>query len=115
MKRLSMRKIRDALRLQAGGLSTRKIAASLGLGQSTASEYLARARAAGLGWPLPEGLTDADLEQRLYPRTCGTAPGIFPQPDWAYLHREIGRTSPASAADRRIQSNAQSSLQCCWI
>ncbi len=55
MKRLSMRKIRDALRLQAGGLSTRKIAASLGLGQSTASEYLGRARAAGLGWPLPEG------------------------------------------------------------
>ena len=51
MKRLSMRKIRDALRLQAGGLSTRKIAASLGLGQSTASEYLGRARAAGLGWP----------------------------------------------------------------
>ena len=88
MKRLSMRKIRDALRLQAGGLSTRKIAASLGLGQSTASEYLGRARAAGLGWPLPEGLTDADLEQRLYPRTCGTAPGIFPQPDWAYLHRD---------------------------
>ena len=91
MKRLSMRKIRDALRLQAGGLSTRKIAASLGLGQSTASEYLGRARAAGLGWPLPEGLTDADLEQRLYPRTCGTAPGIFPQPDWAYLHRELRR------------------------
>ena len=49
MKRLSMRKIRDALRLQAGGLSTRKIAASLSLGQSTASEYLGRARAAGLG------------------------------------------------------------------
>ena len=63
MKRLSMRKIRDAPRLQAGGLSTRKIAASPGLGQSTASEYLGRARAAGLGWPLPEGLTDADLEQ----------------------------------------------------
>jgi len=57
MKRLSMRKIRDTLRLHAGGLSTRKIAASLGLGQSTASEYLRRARAAGLGWPLPCDLT----------------------------------------------------------
>jgi hypothetical protein len=35
MKRLPMRKIRDALRLRAGGLPMRKIAASLGAGQST--------------------------------------------------------------------------------
>jgi IS30 family transposase len=42
MKRLTMRKIREALRLHASGLSTRKIATSLGVGQSTASEYLKR-------------------------------------------------------------------------
>ena len=40
MKRLTMRKIREALRLHASGLSTRKIAGSLGVGQSTASDYL---------------------------------------------------------------------------
>jgi hypothetical protein len=34
MKRLPMRKIRDALRLRANGLSMREIAASLGVGQS---------------------------------------------------------------------------------
>lgn len=39
MKRLPMRKIRDALRLRAGGLSMREIAASLGVGQSTLSDY----------------------------------------------------------------------------
>ncbi len=91
MKRLSMRKIRDALRLHAGGLSTRKIAASLGLGQSTASEYLGRSRAAGLVWPLPDELTDAVLEQRLYPRRAGDTGGTYPQPDWAYLHGELRR------------------------
>jgi len=91
MKRLSMRKIRDTLRLHAGGLSTRKIAASLGFGQSTASEYLRRARAAGLVWPLPDDLTDAVLEQRLYPRRVGDTDGTCPEPDWAYLHTELRR------------------------
>ena len=35
-----MRKIREALRLHADGLSTRKIATSLSIGQSTAGDYL---------------------------------------------------------------------------
>ncbi|MEM8572952.1 MAG: helix-turn-helix domain-containing protein, partial [Pseudomonadota bacterium] len=43
MRRLPMRKIGEALRLKAAGLTTRKIAVSLGIGQSTASEYLKRA------------------------------------------------------------------------
>ena len=42
MRRLPMRKIRDALRLRAGGLTMREIGLSLGLGRSTASEYLNR-------------------------------------------------------------------------
>jgi len=91
MKRLPMRKIRDALRLHAKGLSTRKIAASLGLGQSTASDYLGRARAADLVWPLPDELTDAVLEQRLYPHKAGDTGGTYPQPDCAYLHQELRR------------------------
>ena len=66
MRRLPMRKIADALRLKAAGLSTRKIAASLAIGQSTVSEYLKRADRAGLSWPLPVGLDDAALEDRLY-------------------------------------------------
>jgi predicted transcriptional regulator len=40
MRRLPMRKIAEALRLRAAGLSTRKIAASLSVGQSTVAEYL---------------------------------------------------------------------------
>ena len=60
MKRLPMRKIRDALRLQAAGLAKRQIAASLGVGRTTARDYLARAERAGLSWPLPD---DADTEK----------------------------------------------------
>lgn len=91
MKRLKMRKIRDAMRLEAAGLSTRKIAASLGVGQSTASDYLSRARAAGLSWPLPADLADAELEGRLFPRSVQVRSATFPQPDWAHVHAELRR------------------------
>jgi len=71
MRRLPMRKIADALRLKASGLSTRQIAASLNVGQSTVSEYLKRAERAGLSWPLPSGIDDAALEHQLFAPTGG--------------------------------------------
>ena len=92
MKRLQMRKIRDAMRLHASGLSTRKIAASLGVSQSTASEYLQRAERAGLAWPLPDGLTDAALERRLFHPTGGETRVVRARPDWPMIHRELRRT-----------------------
>ena len=48
MKRQTMRKIREALRLRASGLSTGKIAASFGVKQSSAREYLKRIERAAL-------------------------------------------------------------------
>ena len=43
-KRLSMRKIKEVLRLKRGqGLSNRKIAAACGIARPTVSEYLRRA------------------------------------------------------------------------
>lgn len=91
MKRLTMRKIRDAIRLDAQGLSPGKIGQSLGIGRTTVQECLGRARAAGLCWPLPEELTDSDLERSLYPRATGAVRGSFPKPDGAYLHQELRR------------------------
>jgi hypothetical protein len=64
--RLPMRKIRDMLRLTAAGMSSRKIAASLSIGGTTVVDCLQRARAAGVGWPLPEELSDLALEARLF-------------------------------------------------
>jgi transposase len=42
-----MRKIRDVLRLRAGGMSKRKIAASLSIGVTAAGDCVRRARRAG--------------------------------------------------------------------
>jgi transposase len=67
-KRLSMRKIEEILRLKyEAKLPHRAIAQSCGISPSTVSDYLARAQAAGLGWPLPEGLSAAELEEKLFP------------------------------------------------
>lgn len=91
MRRLPMRKIGEALRLKAAGLSTRQIAASLGIGQSTASEYLKRAARAGLSWPLSEGMSDSDLERRLFQPSDGETRRGLAKPDWAEVHRELRR------------------------
>ena len=91
MRRLPMRKIGDALRLKAAGLTTRKIAASLGLGQTTVSEYLKRAERAGLSWPLPDGVSEADLEQRLFRPIGGETRRGLAQPDWPAVHRALKR------------------------
>src|SRR4051812_46971481 len=67
-ERLSMRRIRQVLHLHFGAqASARVIAREVGVGRSTVQDYLARATAAGLGWPLAPDLTDAAIEQRLFP------------------------------------------------
>ncbi|MGB9113005.1 MAG: IS21 family transposase [Acidimicrobiales bacterium] len=84
-----MRKIRDVIRLSLGeGLSLRQVGRSLDLPFTTVGDHVRRAVAAGLSWPLPEGLSDADLEQLLFPQP---APSNIarPMPDWAYVHREL--------------------------
>ncbi|MCP4382259.1 MAG: IS21 family transposase, partial [Hyphomicrobiales bacterium] len=88
-----MRKIREALRLKAAGLTRREIAASVGVGRSTAGEYLERAKRAGLSWPLPDELDDAVLEQRLFSSAGGGQGQARRQPDWSHIHRELRRKS----------------------
>jgi transposase len=90
-ERLPMRKIRDVLRLSAGGLSKRKIAASLGLSATAAGDCLRRARAAGIAWPLAADVTDAVLERLLYPTSPTAAENRRQQPDWAKVHTELKR------------------------
>jgi len=91
MKRLTMRKITDALRRHASGLSTRKIATSLGVGQSMASEYLKRIERAALTWPLAAEMTDAELEALLFHPSGGVSRLVEAQPDWPAIHRELKR------------------------
>ncbi len=91
MKRLPMRKIREALRLRAEGLSGRQVALSLSIGRGSISEYFRRADLADLTWPLPSDLSDNDLENLLYPLQPDASSRQIPQPDWAYVHSELRR------------------------
>src|SRR3954469_9485941 len=91
-ERLSMRKIRDVLRLRfAQGLSQRAIGISLRLSTGAVNACLSRARLAGLSWPLPEALDDSHLEALLYPPPPAVATEQRPVPDWAEVHRELRR------------------------
>jgi transposase len=92
MRELTMRQLRQMLRLHHDGVSAREIGRRLGLARSTIQDNLKRAAAVGLDWPLPAELTDDELERRLFLR-----PGIEPgqrrrtEPDWAALARELKR------------------------
>ncbi len=92
-QRFPMRKIRDVLRLSAGGLSKRKIAVSLGIGATAAGDCIRRARQAGLAWPLADELGDEALEERLFPASSALAAikARRPEPDWPAVHRELRR------------------------
>jgi transposase len=82
-----MRKITEVLRLHAAGHSAREIARSTGTARSTVGEYLRRAEAAGVSWPLAEDLDDEALFALLFPRAEPT--GTRPVPDWARVHKEL--------------------------
>jgi len=87
-ERLTMRKIKETLRMNALGLSARQIGRSLGIAKSTVNEYLKRAAAAGMAWPWPDEWDETAIERRLFP--AGPPPDIVrPLPDWAETHLEL--------------------------
>ena len=88
-ERLSMRKIKELLRLKAAGHGNREIARSLVISHSTVKEYLRRAAVAGVSWPLPGEWTDGQLEAQLFPPESRPSSEPRPLPDWAEVHREM--------------------------
>jgi hypothetical protein len=44
---------------------------------------------AGIGWPIPDGIDDAELERRLFPPVAAAAPVARAEPDWARVHAEM--------------------------
>lgn len=74
------------------GLSSRQIAASLGISKGAVGDYLQRAGAAGLNWPLPKDLTDTALERLLFPGPPKPTGAPRPEPNWAYIDQELRRT-----------------------
>jgi transposase len=84
-----MRKTKEVLRLRFEvGLGLRQIARSCSIGLGTVHEYLYRAEAAGVTWPLGEGWDDERLEAALFGRSTRARPAVLPMPDFAELHRQ---------------------------
>lgn len=64
-RELTMRQIRQMLRLAEEGISAREMGRMLGVARSTIQDNLKRAQEAGLAWPVPTELSDAVLDPSL--------------------------------------------------
>jgi len=84
-----VRKIKEVLRLRFElGLGLRAIARSCSIGLGTAHEYLQRAEAAGVTWPLGEDWDEDRLEAALFGGPPRVRPAVLPMPDFAEFHRQ---------------------------
>jgi transposase len=83
-----MRKLKEVLRLRHQGLSLNAIAGACQIARSTVQDYVRRADAAGLGWPLPE-VDEPALDGLLF--AIPPEKGDRPLPDWDAVHQELSR------------------------
>ena len=91
-RRLPVRKIKEILRLvHTCSLSNREIAQSCDVARSTVSDYLRRAKAAGVNWPEAADLTETELEERLFPNEHLASSVQRPPPDCDYIYDQLRR------------------------
>ena len=85
-----MRRTKEILRLRfESGLGLRQIARSLSISVGTVHDYLQRAEAAEVKWPLPEGWDDDRLEAVLFRQAATDAPPRKTLPDFAVIHQQL--------------------------
>jgi hypothetical protein len=102
-ERLSMRKVREVLRLKHTlGMSLRQISEATGVGKTVIGEYLRRAGVIGITWPVPEAMDDAELERRLFP-----APGETGAPAC------VDRLAPCARGEAYEQTGVRVDFNCC--
>ncbi len=87
-----MRKTKEILRLSyQAHLSQRHIAKALNLSLGTVSNYLRRAKQAGITWPLPDNIDERTLGRLMFPTQPLTGQRRFVEPDYANVHQELKR------------------------
>jgi len=95
-KGLSMRKVREILRLGLNcQMGCREIARSCSISHSTVSEYLSRVKGDGLTYGEIEKMSDGELERLVKGGRAGKAGksnGRRPQPDWGVIHQELKKS-----------------------
>ena len=119
-RRLSMRTIREVLRQKwQQGLSNRDIALSCRIGETTVRGCIRRAELAGLKWPLDDTLTDAALEQMLFPGNPRIAADERPVPNWPEVNKQLKRkgvTLQLLVEEFRLNHpNAYGYSRCCQL
>ena len=93
-ERLTMRKIREALRLhEACGRSQREIASSLSTAVGTICGYLQRAKAAGVTWELVQSMTDTEVEALLFRDAGRNEAARRAAIDYAHVHQELHKST----------------------
>jgi len=94
-KRLSMRKIKQILRLKWDmDMSNRSISRSVKVSRETVREYLKRATAAGYSsWEQVKDISEAELEKELFASRSKSkvSDGVKRLPDWQKIHMEFKR------------------------
>jgi transposase len=88
-ERLTVRKIREILRLKEAGLSNRAIARACKISNSTVGEYLRRMEEAQLHWPLPDSLDEEELYRKIFHENNGSVEVERSLPDWDNIHQEL--------------------------
>ncbi len=88
-EKLSMRKIKEILKLHYEGVSNREIARRFNISAGSVSNYLTRAKAAELIWPLPDEWTEDKIYGVLFPVTSKNQ--SHPLPDFGKIHKELKR------------------------
>jgi transposase len=90
-----MRKTKEVLRLRFElGLRQREIARACSISQGAVHNYLKKAAAAGIGWPLPEGWDEKRLEGTLFRKSAPVErSGERILPDFPSLQEELQRYS----------------------
>ena len=88
--RLSMRKIKEVLRLSYQcGLSARQVALSANVSRSTVKDYLVRAERTGISWPAAEDLSEQQIDERLFPSKPLDVCAPKALPDCDYIYQEL--------------------------
>ena len=84
-----MTKNREIIRLKSLDFSERNIALSCSVSRNTVAKVLARAAELGITWPLDESITEATLNEALFPKDKSATNKRMP--DYAYIRKELLR------------------------
>ena len=85
-----MTNYRNILRLHSQGHSQRELERELHCSRHTISAVLVQSAAAGITWPLEDGVTNEDIQEILFPGKYAYA-SPYAVPDFRYIHEELAK------------------------